>query len=958
MNFKKMVLLFCVFLALLYICPVFANTIPNDISGHWAENTILKWQKENKIKGYTDGTFRPNQTITRAEFVQLLYSVFPSDAPFLSSFSDVKKQDWYYDAVVSAAGSHIVNGFEDNTFRPHENITRAQAAVMLFHALGLSQNTEAADKLTDADRLPLWAKGAIGAMVALGYLYGYEDGSFLAEKHLTRAEALSMLDRISFPNKNSYEDTISYEDTAFYEKEKPNMVWERAEGHSNQQQSRPSYKTITSETAADYSGKTIYDAVKIEMDENDVILEDVIFYGDVAVVSAPDHTKTNILPILKLKGTTTIHKSIAISTPVTIEAEKNQIAAVNAKAQTVWEGEADISYLQTNAALFVGEQTWIDTVEILPGAATDITMEGSINYITANGNGSIERISLTGNTQPDVTVPKNITVKAFLLSEKAQPSITVEKYGEIQQIISFAAIGNTNVFNRGSIQSILALHPETISSDNAAVFPLVLKSISIEAQPNTLHYQQGEQLSLEGICLLLTYQNHITKIIDSPEEFSNYFITTSPSQKEALLSKHDNCPIVVQSGSIVAFTEPLTVQHEPTANTIPLQQLISQCRTALSSVVISQTGAELSAGEKWVTKEVFLTFENAVKTAENALSNVSVQEIEKQYTLLTKALHTFQSQIQITEEWIEAPILSISNTSPEYGAEDVTVTIQNQKEDVAYYYTLNGTDPNPEDTVNTKLYENPIVLSPPKETEQTSIVIKAVGKKGKLFSEITEQTVTYSAPYFIEKATLSQLQTPMVGEHPSDMLYCEQTEPYFVDTKPIWEDAQNNILNEYDIFQPDTVYKAHFSLKSKKPFAFKEDTAVSIQADGIKEIIIDPQHSNAENLFVLVSFEPTPPLPTQQQADEILEEMTNYVLFSPIEMNQNDFQEDNAEQIILSAIAQFVPSYWEAGIEIDSIHTFSQMVIISAKFTVQSQLDPSITAAHQNNIDITISWIV
>ena len=94
MNFKKMVLLFCVFLALLYICPVFANTIPNDISGHWAENTILKWQKENKIKGYTDGTFRPNQTITRAEFVQLLYSVFPSDAPFLSSFSDVKKQDW------------------------------------------------------------------------------------------------------------------------------------------------------------------------------------------------------------------------------------------------------------------------------------------------------------------------------------------------------------------------------------------------------------------------------------------------------------------------------------------------------------------------------------------------------------------------------------------------------------------------------------------------------------------------------------------------------------------------------------------------------------------------------------------------------------------------------------------------------------------------------------------------
>ena len=54
MNFKKIVLLFCSFLVLLYIKPVFAGTIANDISGHWAEKTILKWQKEKTIKNYED----------------------------------------------------------------------------------------------------------------------------------------------------------------------------------------------------------------------------------------------------------------------------------------------------------------------------------------------------------------------------------------------------------------------------------------------------------------------------------------------------------------------------------------------------------------------------------------------------------------------------------------------------------------------------------------------------------------------------------------------------------------------------------------------------------------------------------------------------------------------------------------------------------------------------------------
>ena len=960
MNFKKIVLLFCSFLVLLYIKPVFAGTIANDISEHWAEKTILKWQKENKIKGYEDGTFRPNQTITRAEFVQLLYPIFTADMISSPSFIDVQKQDWFYSAVCNAVSNHITNGFEDNTFRPHEKITRAQAAVMLANGLKLSENVQAANKLSDAETLPHWAKGSVGAMIEFHYLSGYEDGSFLGENYLTRAEAVSMLERISSATINQ---TIPLPNTIVSsQKEKGNMVWQKGGSNSStNEEKQDSYQTITNETASNFTGQTIYDTAKIKMDTNDLALEDITFYGDVEVISSAVSSKPNTIPKLSLKGDTAIHKTLTISTPVVIEAEQNHINTVVSKAETTFCGNADISSLQTNAALDIGKQTSINTLQILPNTTEDIIVAGQVDTITAKEQGVIETISLTDDTHPDMIVPKNITVKTLMLLDNTQPSITVQKYGEIEQIVSFSSSSDTKVFNHGAIDSILALHPQTILADNATIAPLVLQNISILTQPKTLHYKQGDMLSLQGISLLLEYQNDITKIINNPEEFTNYCITTSPQQGETISETHQNKPIVIQSGNIMAFTEPLTVDCEISFDTAILQQLISQCKTALESVVISQTGIELPMGQKWVTKEVFFSLKNALTTAENTMSNSfsTPLEMQKQYNILLSVLQSFTAQIHIVKESIEAPLLSVSDNTPEYGAENVTVTIENKKEDVLYYYTINGDIPNPEDNVHTKLYEKPIVLSPPKETSQTSIVIKVIGIKGNLSSAVTEETITYSAASPIQKGTLYQLQAPMPGKNPSDMLYCDQSEPYFIDEKPTWKDENNTTLNETDVFQPNTSYTAYFCLKSKKPYIFTKDTSIDIKTEGIKQIVIDTQRSDTDYLFVAVYFDTTPPLPTQQQAEEILKEISNYILFSPIEVNQKDFQEDEVwiNQMILSSIEQFIPNYWDVTVEIDTIHTFSEMAVVSAKFTVQSQLNDTITVSNEYNIDITILLI-
>ena len=174
------------------VIPVFAN----DISGHWAEQTIAKWQANGKISGYTDGSFRPDKIITRAEFLRLLNNTIQTSftAHTDTTFSDVTKNDWFYADVAQATNKKITTGFSDGTFRPNQPITRAEAAMMICTAKQLKQNETASNRFTD--NIPAWAKGAVGAVVDAGYLSGYQDGTFGANKGMTRAEAVSALERM------------------------------------------------------------------------------------------------------------------------------------------------------------------------------------------------------------------------------------------------------------------------------------------------------------------------------------------------------------------------------------------------------------------------------------------------------------------------------------------------------------------------------------------------------------------------------------------------------------------------------------------------------------------------------------------------------------------------------------------------------------------------------------------
>ncbi|ADG07760.1 S-layer homology domain-containing protein [Kyrpidia tusciae] len=169
--------------------------VPSDISGHWAEPQIADWVNKGLIKGYPDGTFKPDNNISRAEFMALVNGAFGFSAKSDISYIDVPNDAWFYDVVAEAKAAGYINGYDDGTMRPNSPITRAEAAAIIMQVKKLTADPAAADKFTDGAAIPAWSKGAIGAVAGAQIMNGYPDGTFRPDSPITRAEAVVALDK-------------------------------------------------------------------------------------------------------------------------------------------------------------------------------------------------------------------------------------------------------------------------------------------------------------------------------------------------------------------------------------------------------------------------------------------------------------------------------------------------------------------------------------------------------------------------------------------------------------------------------------------------------------------------------------------------------------------------------------------------------------------------------------------
>ncbi len=146
------------------------------------------------MNGYNDGTFRPDSPIKRSEASQLIASLLMeknSGGDYL--FKDVDTAAWYFDAVSQLTGYDLLSGYPDGTFRPDSTITRAEFVTILSRFPHTDIGTETEFKDVPSSH---WANGAVQTAVSQGWTNGYPDGTFRPDKTITRAEAVAMLNRI------------------------------------------------------------------------------------------------------------------------------------------------------------------------------------------------------------------------------------------------------------------------------------------------------------------------------------------------------------------------------------------------------------------------------------------------------------------------------------------------------------------------------------------------------------------------------------------------------------------------------------------------------------------------------------------------------------------------------------------------------------------------------------------
>ena len=164
------------------------DTIPNwlNLDDHYAY-----------IIGYDDGTVKPQNNITRAEVATIFFRLLTDEAREYfwstdSGFSDVKSSDWYNNAVSTMVNAGIITGYNDGTFRPNDLITRAEFATIA--ARFLSDPYSLQDRFYDTEGH--WAEVYINRAAEVGWINGYNDGSFRPDKAITRAEAMTLVNAV------------------------------------------------------------------------------------------------------------------------------------------------------------------------------------------------------------------------------------------------------------------------------------------------------------------------------------------------------------------------------------------------------------------------------------------------------------------------------------------------------------------------------------------------------------------------------------------------------------------------------------------------------------------------------------------------------------------------------------------------------------------------------------------
>lgn len=168
-------------------------------SSFWCYDAIYTLANKFILNGYLDKTFKPNENITRAEFAKIIVSATETlDIDAEAQFSDVTKDDWYYNYVASAVKNGYIKGYPDNSFRANEAITRADLCTVVYRCVKENLKSAEVTPFSDDNLIAPYAREGIYALKVNGIIDGVGDGSFAPLEPATRAQTAKIIYSVFF----------------------------------------------------------------------------------------------------------------------------------------------------------------------------------------------------------------------------------------------------------------------------------------------------------------------------------------------------------------------------------------------------------------------------------------------------------------------------------------------------------------------------------------------------------------------------------------------------------------------------------------------------------------------------------------------------------------------------------------------------------------------------------------
>ncbi len=376
----------CIALCLMFIMSniTTAFALENDYENNWAKNEIEYMKNRGIISGYPDGSFKPSNNMSKAEFYKVINKIMGFTNESEINFSDVVPENWYYDEVAKGvAANYIIPAV---SLDAGKNINRGEVARIIGIVFSIAGDKQEAN-FTDNDTIPEELKATIGGLKKNGFINGYPDGSFRVDAEITRAEVVKMLHNIA--------GEIVNEEGIVSKNADKNLVVNTADV-----------------TLKDMEvGGNLYLAEGIG--EGDVFLDNVKV-KNIAIVNGGGENSIDIrnsqLKSLLLDKKQNLLNIILSNTKIDNVTNTNQIKLQLTQGSTIKNLE-----LKDKAELVLEKNSLVENLKIT-GGDISINAQGSINYIESVVKFKVNGVEANANTKYKIVdgklMPLNTTVSS------------------------------------------------------------------------------------------------------------------------------------------------------------------------------------------------------------------------------------------------------------------------------------------------------------------------------------------------------------------------------------------------------------------------------------------------------------------------------------------------------------------------------------------------------------------